>query len=1388
LKKVSTSLVVVLFVCSTFSIFAPQVKAEGIYTDFESGFDGWEPFSQTGSTSHALVQRSTAYAHSGTYSVEQSCQSSGTDSGAMSRIRLPVASSLDQYELSTWVYVTERSDANAASLFGFVYGSEFVSWNPWGSGSSYVYVRQSEGYLPKGDWYNPVPYGLTLNTWHQVKVAVYTNLGTVSIWLDDSLIMDNWPAFNAGEKPDYYDIRCSANYYGAYVMHQYIDDVYVSEVARAFPWRDDFNYNTLNEMKSAGWNLVGEHLIQVVGDGTVTMTNDGVSGSGVSYVGKFPSGIYDFVAETSAKRVDTSMGGIGIDIYTEKHVYSAGAEAWTSEYRLIRDGAMLLAVGGYTSKQNVWEKIELERVGNEFHLYIDDQLQLTFVETDDLPSPIIGVGIRAGWLVTMKYDYISVSTPSGGNQKPIAVLDVDPDPLSPNQGFTVEICVSNITDLYTWDIGLEWDPAVLNCTDFREGPFLQTGGGTLMIVGTINNAAGRIFPPYGCTLLDATVGVNGNGTLAYADFHVKDYGETWINFTAETSLIDSVGEHIPADLQPGYFRTPPQPPVALLNLWPSIAFEGETFTFNGSLSEHGWNGTDVVPIDWYYFDFGDGSPTQNSSSPTALHAYSTQGCYPANLTVHAPVNKLGVPNTGTDIREVLVLPTFHDVAITDVRSTTIFAYAGENLSIYVDTWNRGAFPETFNVTTHADENTTVIGDEITIGTQSLTLPSQGLTNLTFTWNTTGVPPGNYTISAVASNVTQEADPNDNLYVNGKIGVFASIPCYDINITHPTHVELNPSIFQFNQTVRALEVSLGNMTINSTGYEGLLRVLGSTNGTIHVRVDQPNLEFAEYYLPQSGSIKVPLWLLFDPGTYFGTYELQLTVCGTYRLKVTVNIISIWVCSNGAYLVRGGTATFNWPVTGSLVYLEAEPNLPPGWSFTVDPPIGTLFETPHQIIVNITAAPDAQEGDIGSVTVRAYRNGTDILVWQYTFFASVDNRPPTIETIQAPTLTFTGDLRFNVTVKDASGIESVQLHYSVDDGPWNNQTMQWNSGDTFNSTSYTLAIPHVPDNSTIDYYIVATDWLRNQTQSDIQTITVKYDLAITEVETGETEVVRRSTAQINVTVANQGTIPGTSLKITVYANTTPIHTQTIPFLANGTATTLTSPWNTTAFAEGNYSISASAWPLPGETDTADNAHIDGYVAVKPVVAITNISTTLQYNASAVYSDDPACRWRVNVTVLVLNQGTETENFTLTAHYANRTVDTLAVTQLGPGAYTTQALTWNLTGVAPCPYKFITNESDPQYPGYYIPYAVTVNVSSPSLGETTRDAGTVIVRLPGDGNGNGWATGSDLAILGRAWYKSYGQVGYDWRADWSGDGWCTGSDLAILGRNWYKRAQPA
>lgn len=192
-----------------------HAEASQTTTDFENGLEQWFPYTWAGGS----VRISTAYAYSDTHSVEQIAQPIWNSTAS---IRLQVTSTLSQYELTAWVYVAERTTVNEGSHFGFLYDGEPVNWNAWRSSSSYVSVRKSEGYQTKGNFSNPVPYGLTLNSWHQVKVVAYTNSGKVSIWLDGNLIVDNWPAFNAAEHPDYYYISVFSS--GASAQ-QYIDDV-----------------------------------------------------------------------------------------------------------------------------------------------------------------------------------------------------------------------------------------------------------------------------------------------------------------------------------------------------------------------------------------------------------------------------------------------------------------------------------------------------------------------------------------------------------------------------------------------------------------------------------------------------------------------------------------------------------------------------------------------------------------------------------------------------------------------------------------------------------------------------------------------------------------------------------------------------------------------------------------------------------------------------------------------------------------------------------------------------------------------------------------------------------------------------------------------------------
>ncbi|MGD0495985.1 MAG: PQQ-binding-like beta-propeller repeat protein [Candidatus Bathyarchaeia archaeon] len=104
---------------------------------------------------------------------------------------------------------------------------------------------------------------------------------------------------------------------------------------------------------------------------------------------------------------------------------------------------------------------------------------------------------------------------------------------------------------------------------------------------------------------------------------------------------------------------------------------------------------------------------------------------------------------------------------------------------------------------------------------------------------------------------------------------------------------------------------------------------------------------------------------------------------------------------------------------------------------------------------------------------------------------------------------------------------------------------------------------------------------------------HDVAVTNVAPSKTWVGQGFSVTINVTVANEGGYTE-ALSVTACANVTAIQTENVT-LASQDSTTLTFTWNTTGFAYGNYTISAYVWPVPGETNTANNNMTDGYVLV-------------------------------------------------------------------------------------------------------------------------------------------------------------------------------------------------
>jgi hypothetical protein len=111
---------------------------------------------------------------------------------------------------------------------------------------------------------------------------------------------------------------------------------------------------------------------------------------------------------------------------------------------------------------------------------------------------------------------------------------------------------------------------------------------------------------------------------------------------------------------------------------------------------------------------------------------------------------------------------------------------------------------------------------------------------------------------------------------------------------------------------------------------------------------------------------------------------------------------------------------------------------------------------------------------------------------------------------------------------------------------------------------------------------------------------HDVGITAVNVSKTIIGGGYDANVTATVADLGDYSET-FNLTVYANATCAASQNVT-LASQDSENVTLTWDTTGFAYGNYTVSAYAWPVPGETNTTDNNCTGGFVTVSIVGDVT------------------------------------------------------------------------------------------------------------------------------------------------------------------------------------------
>lgn len=149
-----------------------------------------------------------------------------------------------------------------------------------------------------------------------------------------------------------------------------------------------------------------------------------------------------------------------------------------------------------------------------------------------------------------------------------------------DQNFTIKINISDVVDLYGWEIRLKWNSTILDALAVTEGPFLKSGDNTFFTY-KVNNTLGNVIVD--CTLLGNVPGVSGSGTLATLQFYVETVGECPLDLY-DTILVNSAEqpiEHIAVD---GYYYTSVHD-VAVVGLAASASIVNVTVENQGTHTE-----------------------------------------------------------------------------------------------------------------------------------------------------------------------------------------------------------------------------------------------------------------------------------------------------------------------------------------------------------------------------------------------------------------------------------------------------------------------------------------------------------------------------------------------------------------------------------------------------------------------------------------------------------------------------------------------------------------------------------------------------------------------------------------------------------------------------------
>lgn len=590
----------------------------------------------------------------------------------------------------------------------------------------------------------------------------------------------------------------------------------------------------------------------------------------------------------------------------------------------------------------------------------------------------------------------------------------------------------------------------------------------------------------------------------------------------------------------------------------------------------------------------------------------------------------------------MVQEPVHDVAVISVAPLFTSVFQGWPNPINVDVQNQGNFTENFTVSLYYND-THVTTSPITV----TNLPSGAIKTLKFCWVTKNVPLGNYTIKAVASTVPGETDTADNTMADGTVTILAppqfywkdgfcdyapsGMPDFDqkqwgtYNWTdqwgawsHCGPVAVANSLWWLDSKFEPAQPPISPPAI-SDGFPLVSSYIAGLDDHDPANV-QPLIEHLAYLMDTQGPAGVGLRTgLAHSGTYVNDMEAGLTqylswtgvnpkgdVNGDGIVNQTdVNIVTALMGSTPGNAMWNMAAdifpvTVGWPVKGiadnkidanDLALVTA--NLGKTGLFyehTVNNPdfnyIEQEVEKSQDVVLlvgywyyNPSAPPGQRWYREGGhyVTVAGVNSTQKKIAISDPCYDAFENGNITEGRVPIPHVHPVPEPPY-VTHNDAAfvshDIYNVALisDFGVDPNP----------NGTWTLVNYVGWKPTPPYFSVIEAAVITSPLA-------IQDIAVKNLTACY----GATVIHGGEICYINVTVENLGTT-GETFTLTVYWNTTNLIDSTSVSLASGNTDIVPFQWNTSGLTEySNYTLSAYATHVAGETNTTNNNFVDGTI---------------------------------------------------------------------------------------------------------------------------------------------------------------------------------------------------